>query len=81
MHQTSRHFWCQLYINFKLRKKYVTYSMGFNLSLNFTDTDSTDRSKMTSCSLISNRGLGEVPGSELSLKWASGRGGNGRVKW
>lgn len=39
-------------------QKYFTYGRGFNLSLNFTDMDTTDRTEAISRSLVSSRGLG-----------------------
>lgn len=79
MHQTSHHFWCQLYVNFTCTKAFYIYSRGFNLSLNFTDMDITDRIEVLSCSLAAEA-LAEVLRSELSLKWTSGRGGKSQCQ-
>lgn len=46
-------------------QKYFTYGRGFNLSLNFTDMDATDRTEAISRSLVSSRGLGRS-----AWKWA-----------
>lgn len=63
-------------------QKYFTYSEGLNLSLNFTDMDTTGSIEAISCNLVSSRGFGRsVKRQAVTEVDSLEEEENGRFKW